>query len=37
MLRVSLSILLLFAVLFVLRLLGFFFRGQRGRALERPR
>ena len=37
MLRVSLSILLLFAILFVLRLLGFFFRGQRGRASEGKR
>ena len=37
MLRVVLSIALLFAVLLVLRLAGFLLRGPRGRAPERPR
>lgn len=37
MLRVSLSIALLFAVLLVLRLVGFLLRGPRRKALGRPR
>jgi hypothetical protein len=37
MLRVALSIALLFAVLLVLRLAGFVLRAPRGRAPERPR
>jgi hypothetical protein len=37
MLRIVLSIALLFAVLLVLRLAGFLLRAPRGRAPERPR